>query len=132
MLFFVFSLLTFFLLCWCLTCKNLGEYGILYEIFCGSKHYVVKQSIFFRPIGFAHFSSKGGKVAAYEERYRWNGAYFQLELAFYFWYFEMRILLPIFTLIWGLNDHVSRQGRDINKTIKSTKIIILSSDANNW
>ena len=55
-----------------------------------------------------NFPSEDGKYVAYEGKNGWKGVYFPPELAFILQYSFMKVLLPIYSLIWRLNNFVSR------------------------
>ena len=62
--------------------------------------------VHFRRIGSYSFLSKDGKDAAREGRNGWKGVYF-----FSFVNKMIKVLVPICTLIWRVNNYVSRQGK---------------------
>ena len=67
------------------------------------------------------FASKHGKNETYEGRIRWRGVYFPPESAsFAFIVIMNKILFPICTLTWRVNNYVFRQGKSINRRSDST------------
>ena len=85
-----------FCLCFCLLCR------------CGDNHF----GVLFRRIGPYFFLSKDGKDAAREGRNGRKGVYFPPESASFPLIDNMiKVLFPIRTLIWRVNNYVSRQGK---------------------
>ena len=83
----------------------------------GNKHF----DVFFWRIRLVLFSSKDGKYAAYEGKNAWKGVYFPSELASCAFVVNMiKVLIPICTLTWRVNNYVCRQGKGINRRIEST------------
>ena len=69
-------------------------------------------AVHFRRIGPYSFLSKDGKDAVREGTNGWKGVYFPPELAtFPLIYNMIEVLFPICTLIWCVNNYVSRQGK---------------------
>ena len=74
----------------------------------GNNHF----DVHFRRIGPYSFLSKDGKDAVREGRNGWKGVYFPPESAtFPLIYNMIKVLFPICTLIWRVNNYVSRQGK---------------------
>ena len=68
--------------------------------------------VHFRRIGPSFFLSKDGKDAVREGRNGRKGVYFPPESAsFPLINTTIKVLFPVGTLIWRVNNHVSRQGR---------------------
>ena len=83
--------LCFYLLCW-----------------RGNNHF----DVHFRRIGSYFFLSKEGKDAVSEGRYGRRGVHFPPESASFPLINNMiKVLFPICTLIWRVNNYVSRQGK---------------------
>ena len=75
---------------------------------CGNNHF----DVHFRWIGPVPFLSKDGKDAVREGRNGWKGVFFPPELASFPLMNNMiKVLFPICTLIWRVNNYVSRQGQ---------------------
>ena len=74
----------------------------------GNNHF----DVHFRRIGPYFFLSKDGKDAVREGRNGWKSVYFPPESAsFPLIYNMIKVLFPICTLIWRVNNYVSRQGK---------------------
>ena len=74
----------------------------------GNNHF----DVLFRRIGPYSFLSKDGKDAVREGKNGRKGVYFPPESAsFPLIYNMIKVLFPIFTLIWRVNNYVSRQGK---------------------
>ena len=88
----------------------------------GNKHF----DVHFRRIGPYFFLSKDRKDAGCEGRNGWKGVYFPLELASFDFIVNMiKVLFPIGTLTWLVNNYVSRQGKGINRINESTFVIMI-------
>ena len=84
-----------FCLCYYLLCRR------------GNNHF----DVHFRRIGPYFFLSKDGKNAVREGRNAWKGVYFPPESASSSLInILIKVLFPIGTLIWRVNNYVSRQG----------------------
>ena len=85
-----------FFLCFYLLCRR------------GNNHF----DVHFRRIGPYFFLSKDGTDAIREGRIGREGVYFQLESASFSLINNMiKVLFPICTLIWRVNNYVSRRGK---------------------
>ena len=85
----------------------------------GNNHF----DVHFRRIGPYSFLSKDGKDAVREGRNGWKGVYFPPESAtFPLIYNMIKVLSPICTLSWRVNNYVSRQGK---VKIGETKVQLL-------
>ena len=74
----------------------------------GNNHF----DVHFRRIGPVTFASKDGKDAVPEGKNGRKVVYFPPELAFFPLINNMiKVLFPFCTLIWHVNNHVSRQGK---------------------
>ena len=74
----------------------------------GNNHF----DVHFRRIGPYSFLSKDGKDAVREGRNGWKSVYFPPESATFPLIYNMnKVLFPICTLIWRVNNYVSRQGK---------------------
>ena len=74
----------------------------------GNNHF----DVHFRRIGPYFFLSKDGKDAVREERNGRKGIYFPPESASFSLINNMiKVLFPICTLIWRVNNYASRQGK---------------------
>ena len=85
----------------------------------GNKHF----DVHFRRIRLVLFPSKNGKNAACERRKGWKRFYFLPESAFFVFIANMmKVIFPICTLTWRVNNYVSRQGKGI---YRRNEIIII-------
>ena len=81
----------------------------------GSNHF----DVHFRRIGPYFLLSKDGKNAVRERRNGRKGVYFPPELASFPLIITMiKVLFPICTLIWRVNNYISRQGKVLIREMK--------------
>ena len=81
--------------------------------------------VHFRRIGPYFFLSKDGKDAVRDGRIGRKGAYFPPESAYFSLINIMiKVLFPICTLIWRVNDYVLPPRKGINRRNESTVTII--------
>ena len=98
-----------FCLCYYLLCRH------------GNNHF----DVHFRRIGPYFFLSKVGKDAVREGRNGWKGVYFPPESASFSLINNMsKVLFPICTLIWRVNNYVFPPRKGISRRNESTIIII--------
>ena len=98
-----------FCLCYYLLCRR------------GNNHF----DVHFRRIGPYFFLSKDGKDAVREGRNGWKGVYFPPESASFSLINNMiKVLFPICTLIWRVNNYVFPPRKGKNRRNESTMIII--------
>ena len=89
----------------------------------GKKHF----DVFFWRIKLVLFQSKDRKDAAYEGSNGWKGVYFPPKSASSAFVVNMiKVLFPICTFTWHVNNYVSRQKECINRRNESTIDIIKS------
>ena len=67
---------------------------------------------------------KDGQNAAYEGKIGWKCVYFPPVGIFAFVVNMIKILFPICTLNWHVNNYVSRQGKGINRRNESALFIM--------
>ena len=84
-------------------------FGLCHYLWCrrGNNHF----DVHFRRIGPVHFLSKDGKDAVREGRNGWKSLFPARVGIFSFVNNMIKVLFPICTLIWRVNNYVSRQGK---------------------
>ena len=90
----------------------------------GNKHF----DVHFRQSKLLLFPSKDGKDAACDEKIEWKGVYFPPQSATCaFAVIMIKVLFPICTLTWRVNNYVSCHGKGFRQKKKSTfnNIIII-------
>ena len=98
-----------FCLCFYLLCRR------------GNNHF----DVHFRRIGLYFFLSKDGKDAVCEGRNGRKGVYFPpASASFSLINYMIKVLFPVCTLIWRVNNYVFPPRKGINRRSKSTFIII--------
>ena len=86
----------------------------------GNSHFVV---LFWR-IGFVLFLLKGGKDAVHGGRNGRRGVFSRQSRHFPFVDNMIKVLFSFCTLIWRVNNYVSRRAKSINRRNRSTTIFI--------
>ena len=84
-------------------------FGLCHYLWCqrGNNHF----DVHFRRIGPVPFLSKDGKDAVREGRNGWKCLFPARVGIFSFVNNMIKVLFPICTLIWRVNNYVSRQGK---------------------